>query len=235
MRLDKLLSFCGFGSRTEARKLVRQGVVTVDGEEARDQAMQVDPQSQRVEVNGEALRYREHVYIMLNKPEGVISATGDRWHDTVLDLLEGAYAERELFPAGRLDRDTTGLMLLTDDGALAHELLSPKKHVEKVYEVALDIPADEADVAAFAEGLDLGDFTSKPARLTILDGNHAEVALTEGKFHQVKRMFEARGKTVVKLHRRSMGRLSLDPDFGPGDWRELTEEEVKSLKERPDR
>ncbi len=232
MRLDKLLSFCGFGSRNEVRKLMRQGQVTVDGAEVRDQATQVNPETQRVEVNGEAVLYREHVYIMLNKPEGVISATGDRWHDTVLDLLEGAYAERELFPAGRLDRDTTGLMLLTDDGVLAHDLLAPKKHVEKVYETELDIAADATDVEAFAAGIDLGDFTSKPAKLTILDGNRAEVALTEGKFHQVKRMFEARGKTVVKLHRKSMGPLVLDDSLKPGDWRELTEEEVKKLKER---
>ncbi len=232
MRLDKLLSFCGFGSRNEVRKLMRQGLVTVDGAEVRDQATQVNPETQHVEVNGEAVRYREHIYIMLYKPEGVISATDDRWHDTVLDLLEGAYAERELFPAGRLDRDTTGLMLLTDDGVLAHDLLSPKKHVEKIYEAELDNAADSADVDAFAAGIDLGDFTSKPARLTILDGNRAEVALTEGKFHQVKRMFEARGKTVVKLHRKSMGPLVLDESLQPGDWRELTEEEVKALKER---
>lgn len=235
MRLDKLLSFCGFGSRTEVRKLVRQGVVTVDGEQARDQAMQVDPGGQRVEVNGGAVLYRQHVYIMLNKPEGVISATGDRWHDTVLDLLEGAFAERDLFPVGRLDRDTTGLLLLTDDGPLAHELLSPKKHVEKVYEAELDGPVGEDDIAAFAAGIDLNDFTAKPAKLKNLGENRAEVALIEGKFHQVKRMFEARGKTVVKLHRRSMGPLMLDPDLKPGDWRELTEEEVKVLKERPDR
>lgn len=232
MRLDKLLSFCGFGSRNEVRKLLRQGIVTVDGEAARDHGMQVKPEEQQIEVNGEAVRYREHVYILLNKPEGVISATGDRWHETVLDLLEGAYSERELFPAGRLDRDTTGLLLLTDDGPLAHDLLSPKKHVEKVYTVVLDNPADAADVQAFGTGIDLGDFTSKPARLTILEGNEAEVALTEGKFHQVKRMFEARGKTVLKLHRKSMGPLVLDDTLAPGDWRELTEEEVAKLKNR---
>lgn len=232
MRLDKFLCACGFGTRTEVKKLCKQGIVTVDGETVRDQAMQIKPDEHTVAVNGEEIRYRQYVYILLNKPEGVISATGDRWHDTVLDLLEGAYSEHDLFPVGRLDRDTTGLLLLTDDGPLAHELLSPKKHVTKVYEAVLDKPVDDADIAAFAGSITLEDFTTKPAELKKLDGNRAEVTLTEGKFHQVKRMFESRGKTVLKLHRRAMGPLTLDEDLQLGDWRELTEEEEEALKNR---
>lgn len=234
MRLDKYLSFCGLGTRTEVKKLVKQGAVTVDGQIARDQAVHIRPGISAVAYNGEALEYREHIYIMLNKPEGVITATGDRWHETALDLLEGEYAERELFPVGRLDRDTTGLLLLTDDGPLAHELLAPKKHVSKTYEAELDAPADEADAEAFAAGIDLGDFTSMPAALDIRDGNRATVTLSEGKFHQVRRMFEARGKTVLKLRRVSMGPLRLDEGLQPGQWRELTDAEINALKTRED-
>jgi 16S rRNA pseudouridine516 synthase len=230
MRLDKYLGACGFGSRSEVKKLIKQGLVTVNGESAHDQGMQVEPGASRVECNGETTEYKEHIYIMLNKPAGVVSATGDRWHDTVLDLLEGAYPGRKLFPAGRLDRDATGLMLLTDDGTLAHELLSPKKHVEKKYEARLDKPVDDTDVSAFADGIALEDFTAKPAKLAQLPGNRAEVALTEGKFHQVKRMFEARGKTVLELKRTAMGSLRLDENLKPGGWRELCEEEISLLK-----
>jgi 16S rRNA pseudouridine516 synthase len=185
MRLDKYLSACGLGTRTEVKKIIWQGVVSVGGETARDQGMQVKPGEQSVVCNGVEIVYREHVYIMMNKPEGVVTATEDRWSDTALDLLNGEYAERRLSPAGRLDRDATGLLLLTDDGALAHEILSPKKHVAKVYEVLLDAPVDDADIVAFEAGIDLTDFTSKPAKLVKLDGCRAEAILTEGKFHQV--------------------------------------------------
>lgn len=232
MRLDKYLSACGFGSRSEVKKLLKQGLATVDGEIARDPGAHVTPGESAVRVNGDEIAYREHVYVMLNKPAGVVSAAEDRWSDTVLDLLEGAYPERALFPVGRLDRDATGLLLLTDDGALAHELLSPKKHVEKTYEVLLDKPADEADIAAFASGIDLGDFTSKPASLASLGGNRAQAVLTEGKFHEVKRLFEARGKTVLELKRTAMGNLRLDESLKPGEWRELTNTEVDLLKSK---
>jgi 16S rRNA pseudouridine516 synthase len=232
MRLDKYLSACGFGTRSEVKKLIKKGLVSVDGEACRDQGMHVEPGANAVECNGEAAVYHEHVYVMLYKPAGVVSATGDRWHDTVLDLLDGAYPERELFPVGRLDRDATGLLLLTDDGALAHELLSPKKHVEKVYEALLDKPVEDSDIAAFASGIALEDFTSKPALLKQLDGCLAQAVLTEGKFHEVKRMFEARDKNVLELKRISMGSLRLDESLKPGEWRELTEEELAALKNR---
>lgn len=230
MRLDKYLAACGLGTRNEVKKMLKTNVVTLNGDVVRDPATQLDADTAEVVVNGEELRYRQYVYIMLHKPEGVVSATGDRWHDTVLDLLEGNYSEHPLFPVGRLDRDTTGLLLLTDDGALAHELLAPKKHVEKTYLAQLDLPADAADVAAFAEGIALEDFTTKPAILLPLEGNSARVVLTEGKYHQVKRMFEARSKQVLSLHREAMGPLELDPELSPGDWRELTEEELAALK-----
>jgi len=230
MRLDKYLSACGFGTRSEVKKMVKKGVVAVDDGIVRDQGFQIIPGKNKVTCSGKEAAYREQVYIMLNKPAGVVSATGDRWHDTVLDLLEGAYPERKLFPVGRLDRDATGLMLLTDDGALAHSLLSPKRHVAKLYEVVLNAPVDEADIAAFAEGLALEDFTAKPAVLAKLDGCRAEVELTEGKFHQVKRMFEAVGKTVLELKRTAIGPLKLDGGLQPGEWRELTAEEEATLR-----
>jgi 16S rRNA pseudouridine516 synthase len=231
MRLDKYLAACGYGTRTEVKKLLKQGIVTVDGTVEKDAARQIDADAASVICADEPVRYRKFIYLMLHKPEGVVSATGDRWNDTVLDLLQGEFAERALFPVGRLDRDTTGLLLLTDDGALAHELLSPKKHVKKTYLAKLDKPADAADIAAFAAGLPLEDFTAKPAELMPLEGTLAKVVLTEGKFHQVKRMFEARGKQVLKLRRVSMGPLALDEALVPGQWRELTEEEVAALKE----
>ncbi len=232
MRLDKFLSACGVGTRSEVKKLLRLDLVEVNGTVQRDPALSIDPETVEITYRGEQLRYQEHVYLMLHKPEGVVSATDDRWSDTVLDLLEGAYRERALFPVGRLDRDTTGLLLLTDDGPLSHELLSPRKHVEKVYEALLDRPATEADVAAFAQGLNLGDFVSQPAVLTPLEGSRAQVTLTEGKFHQVKRMFEACGAQVLRLHRLSMGPLTLDPALQPGDWGELTPEELQALRRK---
>ena len=231
MRLDKFLAACGYGTRNEVKKMLKQSLVTVDGEIEKDQGFQVDISVHKVECSGEEAHYKQYVYILLNKPDGVVSATGDRWHDTVLDLLDGAYAGHSMFPVGRLDRDTTGLLLLTDDGVLAHDLLSPKKHVQKTYVAELDKAADSADIAAFSQGIVLEDFTTKPARLVMLGGNRVEVILTEGKFHQIKRMFEARGKQVLSLQRTAMGPLTLDDSLQPGDWRELTEEETLMLKE----
>ena len=230
IRLDKYLAVCGLGTRSEIKKLLKQNIITVDGAVERDPARQVDPAATQVACNDELLQYSQFVYIMLNKPEGVLSSTGDRWHDTVIDLLEGAYPGHDLFPAGRLDLDTTGFVLLTDDGALAHDLLSPKKHVAKVYEAQLDLPVTQAAIDSFATGIDLSDFVSKPAQLKALDGNKGEVALTEGKFHQVKRMFEACGLQVLELHRKAIGPLTLDEDLEPGQWRDLTEEEIAALK-----
>jgi len=167
---------------------------------------------------------------MLHKPAGVVSAARDTRAATVLDLLPGGLRRRDLFPVGRLDKDTTGLLLITDDGALAHDLLSPKRHVPKVYLATLREAATEADVEAFAAGIRLGDELCLPAQLNILEGNTARVVLYEGKYHQVKRMFAVRGNEVTSLHREAMGGLALDPALDPGTCRELSGEELENLK-----
>lgn len=232
-RLDKLLSRLGFGSRSEVKRLVKEGRVTVDGAAAADSGMQVDPSVNTVALDGEPVRYREFVYLMMNKPAGVVSATEDRRDRTVVDLLDPEYAVFRPFPVGRLDKDTEGLLLLTNDGKLAHRLLSPKKNVPKTYEADVDGIVTEEDGEAFARGVTLDDgYVTLPAKLAILEsGPRSRVRLTivEGKFHQVKRMFAARGKRVVFLKRISMGGLKLDPSLPPGEVRELTEEEIGIL------
>lgn len=233
-RLDKLLASTGRWSRAGAKRLVREGRVLADGRIAASAEEKYDPETVRFTVDGEPLRLREHVYVMLHKPAGVLSATEDGRGKTVLDLLPEEYRKRGLFPVGRLDKDTEGLLLLTDDGALAHALLSPKKHVDKVYFTRVEGMLTEDDRAAFAAGLTLGDgLKCLPARLKILSAgaeSEALVTLREGKFHQIKRMFASRGKPVRCLKRLSMGPLSLDGALAPGEWRELTEAEVKHLK-----
>ena len=233
-RLDKLLASTGRWSRAEAKRLVREGRVLAGGRAAVSAAEKYDPETARLTVDGEPLRTREHVYVMLYKPAGVLSATEDGRGATVLDLLPETYRKRGLFPVGRLDKDTEGLLLLTDDGALAHELLSPKKHVDKVYFVRVAGMLTEDDCAAFAAGVALaGGFKCLPAELKILSAgaeSEALVTLREGKFHQIKRMLAARGKPVLYLKRLSMGPLSLDGALAPGEWRELTEAETQKLK-----
>ena len=233
-RLDKLLASTGRWSRAEAKRLVREGRVLAGGRAAASAAEKYDPETARLTVDGEPLRLRGHVYIMLHKPAGVLSATEDGRGVTVLDLLPGAYRKRGLFPVGRLDKDTEGLLLLTDDGALAHELLSPKKHVDKVYFTRVTGRLTEDDRAAFAAGMTLDDgLRCLPAELKILSTgaeSEALVTLREGKFHQIKRMLAARGKPVLYLKRLSMGPLSLDGTLAPGGWRELTEAEMQNLK-----
>ncbi|TFD98170.1 pseudouridine synthase [Jeotgalibacillus sp. R-1-5s-1] len=236
MRLDKLLSNMGFGSRKEMKKWLKSGSVTVDGKPAKDGKLQVNPESQVVEVNGERVHYREFIYLMMNKPQGVISATEDNLHKTVLDLIDTDLHLFEPFPVGRLDKDTEGFLLLTNDGVLAHELLSPKKHVDKTYYAKIAGHVTDEDINAFERGVTLDDgYETKPGKLVILESaetSEIELTITEGKFHQVKRMFQAVGKEVVFLKRLSMGPLSLDPDLEPGEYRELTEEEVHLLKNR---
>lgn len=233
-RLDKLLAATGRWSRSEAKRLVREGRVSADGQRAALAEEKYDPERVRLTVDGEALRLRNHVYLMLNKPAGVLSATEDGAGKTVLDLLDGTYRRRGVFPVGRLDRDTEGLLLLTDDGALAHELLSPKKHVDKVYYARVAGALDAADCEAFAGGMVLDDgLRCLPAKLEILSSgarSEALITLHEGKFHQVKRMVAARGKTVCYLKRVSMGPLRLDEGLKPGQWRELTGAEEESLR-----
>jgi len=235
-RLDQALALRGFGSRKEIHALVRAGQVQVNSIPAHNASQKIDLELDQVSVRGEPVRLQKFLYIMLNKPQGVISAARDPKTPTVIDLLPAHLRRRGLFPVGRLDKDTTGLLLLTDDGALSHALLSPRRHVPKAYLAALRYPATEEDAAAFAAGLHLPPAEGRPpedclpAELTILEGSIARVVLHEGKYHQVKRMFAARGNGILSLHRESMGSLVLDETLQPGECRELTEREIEMLK-----
>lgn len=237
MRLDKLLSSQGVCSRGELRRFMKNGRVTVNGCAATAPDVKVDPATDAVEFDGRPVAYEEYVYYMMNKPAGVVSASRDPNQRTVLDLLPPALQRPGLFPAGRLDKDTEGFLLITDDGALAHELLSPKKHVEKRYLAVLDKPAAPEDAARLAAGLLLPDgLQCLPARLEQTpggDATHVLVTLHEGKFHQVKRMFEACGKQVIYLKREAFGGLELDRLLQPGEARKLSAEEVHKLHSKP--
>jgi len=232
-RLDKLLGNFGYGTRKEVKKLVKDGAIEVDSNIADDPGMHIDPVSQVISVNGEILNYREYIYIMMNKPDGVISATEDKREKTVLDLLPEEYLIFDLSPVGRLDKDTVGLLLLTNDGHLSHKLLAPRKHVPKVYFAKIEGRVTNKDVQKFKSGLVLDDgYKTLPANLTIIeegDVSKIEVEIFEGKYHQVKRMFEAVGKKVAFLMRKSMGPLGLDEGLKQGESRELTEDELNSL------
>jgi len=230
-RLDKLLASTGRWSRREAKALIQAGRVLVDGMPARRGEDKADPSSSRILVDGAVLDWQAHTYIMLSKPAGLLTATEDARQKTVLDLLPDGLRRKGLFPVGRLDKDTEGLLLLTDDGELAHRLLSPKKHVDKVYYARLDQPLGPEDCAAFAAGITLasGD-VCRPADLRLLgDGREVLITLREGKFHQVKRMTASRGAAVLYLKRISMGPLTLDETLLPGGFRPLTPEEVAKI------
>lgn len=233
-RLDKLLAATGKWSRREVKLLVKQGRVLADGRPVPAAEEKYDPEAVRLTVDGEDVGWREHTWVMLHKPAGYLSATEDGKGATVLDLLPPELQKLGLFPVGRLDKDTEGLLLLTDDGQAAHKLLSPKYHVDKVYYARVEGALEEADCRAFAAGMTLGDgLVCKPAGLEILSPEECLVTLREGKFHQVKRMLAARGKPVAYLRRISMGNLSLDPELRLGKFRYLTEEEIQNLpKER---
>lgn len=233
MRLDKFLVEMKKGSRSEVKKLIKSGRVTVDGRTVREPEQKFDPERAQISLDGQTVSYASFEYFMLNKPQGVVSATEDRRFQTVVDLIDTA-RRKDLFPAGRLDIDTEGLLLITNDGQLAHQLLSPKKHVDKVYFARVEgiLPSDVKE--QFAKGLTLdGEVKTLPARLELLkEGPVSEVRLTihEGKFHQVKRMFEAVGCHVVYLKRLSMGSLVLDETLAPGEYRRLTDDELRALK-----
>ncbi|GAA0374465.1 pseudouridine synthase [Bacillus horti] len=234
MRIDKLLANMGYGSRKEIKDIVRAGQVTVNGVVIKDVKQHVQVETDRVEYAGELIEYKEHVYFMLHKPQGVISATEDTRERTVIDLLQGRDKAFSVFPVGRLDKDTEGLLLLTNDGQLAHQLLSPKKHIPKLYFAHIEGTVTEEDKLAFADGVTLDDgYKTMPAELNILrSDSRSEIELTimEGKFHQVKRMFLARGKKVTYLKRMAMGTLHLDGELLLGHYRELTNEELELLK-----
>lgn len=228
-RLDKFLASQNLGSRKEVSKLIRAGAVTVNGLVVKDGAQKLEPETDRVAVNGEGVAYREHLYLMMNKPAGVLSATEDSHVRTVLDLLPPELTRRGLFPAGRLDKDTTGLLIITDDGDFAHLMLSPKNHVYKLYEAVTQRPVTQADIAAFAAGISEGGQKFAPARLWTGEKDGRETAMTEireGKFHQVKRMFQAVGNQVISLKRLKIGGLWLDETLPEGDVRILSGEEI---------
>lgn len=233
-RLDKIIASTGRWSRREVKALVRQGRVLVDGVPARSAEEKADPETAEIAVNGEALTYRRFTWIMLNKPAGYLSATEDGKGATVLDLLPPELQKQGLFPVGRLDKDTEGLLLLTNEGGLAHALLSPKYHVEKMYYVRVAGRLTEEDCRAFAAGMTLDDgLTCQPASLEILSAgerSEAHVILREGKFHQVKRMLAFRGKPVEYLERVRMGNLPLDASLSRGEFRFLTAAEVEALR-----
>ncbi|MCL2576082.1 MAG: rRNA pseudouridine synthase [Defluviitaleaceae bacterium] len=233
MRLDKLISNCGFGSRKEVKELLKKGFVTVDGEVCKRPETQIDPSCQKVYVGETVVEYEKYSYLMMNKPDGVISATIDEEHTTVVDLVDERYQYADVFPVGRLDKDTTGLLIISNDGGFAHRALSPKKHVEKVYRAQLDKPIGDAEIAAFEAGIQLDDdFKTMPAGLCTLDddGFVAQVTIREGKFHQVKRMFEALGIKVLALKRTHFAGLALDENLAEGEYRRLNETELKSIE-----
>jgi len=230
-RLDKILAATGRWSRREVKELVRRGRVAVDGHIAASPEEKVDPDGAELRVDGEKIDCARYTYVMLHKPAGVLTATEDSRQTTVLDLLPAAWRKKGLSPVGRLDKDTEGLLLLTDDGQLNHRLLSPKYHVDKVYYARVAADLEPSDAAAFASGMTLEDgLTCRPAGLEILSSRECLVTLQEGKFHQVKRMLAARGKPVTYLKRLSMGPLRLDETLTPGSCRLLTAEELAWLK-----
>ena len=235
MRLDKFLVACAVGSRTEVKNLLKAGRVTVNGKKEKSAKLQIDEKIDEIRFDGQVLEYEEFVYYMMNKPQGVISATDDPKHRTVLDLLDDIARSEEVFPAGRLDIDTHGLLILTNDGKLAHALLSPKHHVDKTYLAQVKGIMAQEDVEIFAKGIPLKDFTCQPARLEILstdtEKNQSQIRVTiaEGKFHQIKRMVAYCGKEVVDLQRLTMGTLILDESLQRGEWRRLTKKELEIL------
>lgn len=235
MRLDKYLADMSVGTRTEVKQMIKKGLVFVNEQMEKRPERKVGKED-RIVVSGREISYTSYEYLMLNKPAGVVSATEDSIHKTVIDCVQSE--RKDLFPVGRLDIDTEGLLLLTNDGELAHRLLSPKKHVAKTYYAKIEGNVTNEEVQKFQEGLNLGDFVTKPSKLIIKENgileeglvySEVEVTIYEGKFHQVKRMFEAVGMKVVFLKRLSMGDLILDPGLEVGAFRALTEEEKKLI------
>lgn len=232
-RLDKVLAAQSTISRKDVKALVRAGKVLVNGKMARSPDMKIDMERDKVSVGGEEVALARHIYLMLNKPAGVVSATRDGEEKTVIDLVPEALMRDGLFPAGRLDKNTTGFVLITDDGDFAHRILSPKNHIPKTYIAELDGPVDDKIIAEFEAGFALSRQTlCKPASLRVLETGErerVEVVITEGMYHQIKRMFEHFGRTVVELRRIRMGRLFLDEKLAAGECRELTTEELQEI------
>ena len=236
-RVDKVLANLGYGSRKDIKKLCKSGEVKIDGEVIKDSSYKFDPKVSEITISDAEIMYRDYIYLMMNKPPGVISATFDNMHETVIDIIIDEFRALEPFPVGRLDKDTEGLMLISNDGKLSYKLLSPKRQIPKTYYAEVEGRVTEEDVKAFSEGVFIMDedeeYETLPARLNIIesgDVSKVEVTIVEGKFHQVKRMFLAVNKEVVYLKRISIGSLVLDDDLELGEYRELTLEELDELK-----
>lgn len=239
VRLDKYLCDAGVGTRSRVKELIRKGQVRVDGLVCKKPEEKVDENKAKIDCFGQNIVYKKHTYLMFYKPQGIVSATEDKKEETVLDFLKRVWDQTDgpfregLFPVGRLDKDTEGLLLLTDDGVLAHELLSPKKHVVKTYEVTIEKPLHAEAVLRLECGLDIGDEKpTMPARVNVQEDGKLHLSITEGRFHQVKRMLAAVGNRVLHLKRLRMGTLYLDREMGPGDYRFLTEQEIQSLRDK---
>lgn len=231
-RIDKIISEQTHYTRSEIKKLISQKKVYANDELVKKPENKYDENNVSIKINGQEIEIRQFVYLLLNKPKGYISATEDATAKTVLELVPEKYKNRNLFPAGRLDKDTTGLMLITDDGEFAHNILSPRKHVKKTYEVTIDIPVTEEIVEGFKNGVQLNDGECKTAILEITGEYTAKVTLIEGRYHQIKRMFGCYGGKVTELNRIGMGKLELPNDIEYGKIREATEEELKKIQER---
>ena len=234
-RIDKIISSQGQYSRSEVKKLIKGGRITLNGRVLKSSDEKADPDSCVIAIDGKPLGYKKHIYIMLNKPQGVVSATDDRDHKTVIDLVPKELKRAGLFPAGRLDGDTVGFVIITDDGDFAHRILSPKNHIMKTYHATLQRPVTQADIDAFRNGIELKDGTlCLEAQVKPLDSDEpmAEIKICEGKYHQVKRMFAALGNKVVYLKRVKMGELCLDESLEEGQCREITAEELELITKK---
>lgn len=235
-RLDKVLANMGYGSRKDVKKYIKDGLVKVNGVDVYNNEHKVSPFEDEITIRGEDINYRKYIYIMLNKPQGLVSSTDDPLTKTVIDLLEDKYLVFKPFPVGRLDKDTEGLLLISNDGKLAHELLSPKKGVDKTYYAEVDGSVENNHKKIFEDGIILDDgYKTLPSTLEIIESNlisKIELTIQEGKYHQVKRMFEALSMKVIFLKRISMGLLQLDDILKPGEYRELTDDEINILKDR---
>lgn len=229
LRLDKFLTDCGIGTRNEVKKIIKSGFISINDIISKDNSIKIDEKCDIIKYKNNIVNYRKYIYIMLNKPSGVISATEDNSSKTVIDILPEKYHNIGIFPVGRLDKDTLGLLLLTNDGEFAHNTLSPKKHFHKTYEVEFDGELPENAVEIFEKGIELKDFKCKSAKLIVTGTNSATVIISEGKFHQVKRMFGAIGCKVTKLKRTAFGNILLDNNLSEGKCRELNNEEMNYI------
>lgn len=231
-RIDKVIANQTNYSRKEVKELIKQKRIMVNDEIISKSDLKVDSKKDKIMLDSKELKVKKYIYLMLNKPKGYISATEDRTMKTVLDLIPEEYSNRDLFPAGRLDKDTTGLMIITDDGEFAHNILSPKKHVSKTYNVKLDIPMTEEMIKGFKEGIKLNDGDCQSAILKITGPNTGIVTLTEGRYHQIKRMFGCYGAKVIELQRIGMGNFKLPNDLKLGESREFEEKELQKITEK---